>query len=79
MRTIELYWHMKLLLGRAMMDRKDDKEEILLQLDEIQAQLWLQDLKMNLLAKKIVGMDLSTLILDDVRATLDEGQPSNQR
>jgi hypothetical protein len=41
MRTIELYWHMKLLLGRAMMDRKDDKEETLLQLNKIQAQLWL--------------------------------------
>jgi hypothetical protein len=30
MRTIELYWHMKLLLGRAMMDRKDEKKEIML-------------------------------------------------
>jgi hypothetical protein len=69
---------MKLLLGKAMMDKKDDKEEIMLHLDEIQAQLHLQDLKMNLLAKKIVGMDLSTLGLDDVFVTLDEVQPSNQ-
>jgi hypothetical protein len=30
---------MKLLLGRALMDRKDDKEEIMLELDEIKAQL----------------------------------------
>jgi hypothetical protein len=78
MRTIELYLHMKILLGKAMMDKKDDKEEIMLHLDEIQAQLHLQDLKMNLLAKKIVGMDLSTLSLNDVFVTLDEVQPSNQ-
>jgi len=61
-----------------MMDKKDDKEEIMLHLDEIQAQLHLQDLKMNLLAKNIVGMDLSTLSLNDVFVTLDEVQPSNQ-
>ena len=60
-----------------MMDRKDDKEEIMLQLDEIHAQLRLQDLNMNLLAKEIVGMDFYMLNLDDVHVALDEGQPSN--
>jgi hypothetical protein len=69
---------MKLLLGRVLMDRKDDKDKVLLQLDEIQAQLRLQDLKMNLLAKKLMGLDLSTITLANTQVTPDEGQPSTQ-
>jgi hypothetical protein len=69
---------MKLLLGRVLMDMKDDKDEILLQMDEMQAHLRLQDLKMNLLAKKLASLDLSTLHLDNAQTTLDEDQPSTQ-
>jgi hypothetical protein len=52
---------MKSLLGRALADIKDDKEEIMLQLDEMQSQIRLLDHKMNLLARKIVGIDLEAV------------------
>jgi len=69
---------MKILLGRTLMDRKYEKEEIVIDLDEIKVQLWLQYLKMNFLSKKLEGLDFSTLNLDNVRATPDEGHPSTQ-
>jgi hypothetical protein len=40
---------------------KDDKEEIMLQMDEMQAQIRLLDHKMNLLARKIVDIDLEAV------------------
>jgi hypothetical protein len=53
-----LWFLLKKKLGLVLMDMKDDK-------DEMQAQLRLQDLKMNLLAKKLAGLDLSTHHLDN--------------
>jgi hypothetical protein len=69
---------MKLLFERVLMDRKDDKDKVLLQLDEIQAQLRLQDLKMNLLAKKLMRLDLSTITLANTQTTPSEGQTSTK-
>ena len=42
---------MKLLLGHVLVDRKEDKNEIMLELDNIQDQLRLHNCKMNLMAK----------------------------
>jgi hypothetical protein len=28
LKTVDIYWHMKLLLGHVLVDRKDDKNEI---------------------------------------------------
>jgi hypothetical protein len=48
---------MKILLGHTLMDRKYEKEEIVIELDDIKVQLRLQDLKMNFLSKKLKGLD----------------------
>ena len=67
---------MKLLLRHILGDRKDDKNEVLLQLDEIQGQLRLHDHKLNLLAKHLAGMDLSQVTLSQTQVPPDVGQPS---
>lgn len=42
---------MKLILVRMLADRKEEKEELALQLDEIQAHVTLLDTKINVLGK----------------------------
>jgi hypothetical protein len=67
---------MKLLLGHVLVDRKNDNNEVILQLDEIQAQFQLHDYKVNLLAKKIIELDLTRATLPHAQVPANEGQPS---
>jgi hypothetical protein len=72
---MDIYWHLKLLLGRAMVDRKEDKNKIMLQLDEIQGQLQLHDYKLNLMAKQMAGLDLSHITLPQAQVPLMRANP----
>jgi hypothetical protein len=58
---MDIYWHLKTLMGRVLLDHHEARQEILLQLDDMQLQIKLVDHKLNLIAEKLVGMDLSNL------------------
>jgi hypothetical protein len=60
-KTIDLYWHIKALMGKVMVERNEAHKEILLQIDDVQLQIKLVDHKLNLLVVKIVGLDFSKL------------------
>jgi hypothetical protein len=50
-----------MLMGRVLVERHEAHQEILLQLDDVQLQIKLVDHKINLLADKLVGLDLTNL------------------
>lgn len=58
-RTIDLYWHMKTLLGKVMTERNTTYSEILLQMEYLQLQTRAMDQKSTLLAKRAVDLDLN--------------------
>jgi hypothetical protein len=67
---------MKMILGWALEDRKEEKEELALQLDEIQAQIKLLDTKLNLLGKQLASMDLEATIVPTAQVH-QEARPSH--
>jgi hypothetical protein len=58
-RTIDLYWHVKTLLGKVMTERSTAFNEILLQMEYLQLQIRAVDQKISLLAERTVGLDLN--------------------
>jgi len=61
LKTMDIYWHLKTMMGRVLLDHHEAHQEVLVQLDEVQLQIKLVDHKMNLITDKLVGMDLSNL------------------
>jgi hypothetical protein len=53
--TIDIYWHIKMLMGHFLIEQHEAHQEILLQLDDVQLQVKLVDHKLNLLADKLVA------------------------
>lgn len=39
LKAIDLYWHIKMFLGKILLDNEEDKEEIMEQLVEVRQQL----------------------------------------
>lgn len=60
-KTVDLYWHLKTLMGKVLVERNEAHQRILLQLDDVQLQIKLVDHKINLLAEKLDGMDFTKL------------------
>jgi hypothetical protein len=56
--------------------QKDDKEEIMLQLDKMQSQIRLLDHKMNLMVRNIIKIDLEVVSTPPTQVH-DEVGPSN--
>ena len=48
---------MKSLLGKSLMDRKEEQNELLLQLDETLDQIWKLDEKLNIIVKATTDLD----------------------
>jgi hypothetical protein len=59
--TIDLYWHLKFLMGKVLVEKHESHKEIILQLDNVQLQVNLVDHKLNLLAEKVLGIDFTNL------------------
>jgi len=66
---------MKLLLVHVLVDCHEENQETILQLDEIQAQLWLLNYKVNLSACKLTGMDLSIVEMPPTKVPKDTNHP----
>jgi hypothetical protein len=58
---VEIYWHLKKLMGRVLLDHHEACQEVLLQLDDMQLQVKLVDHKLNLIADKLASIDMSNL------------------
>jgi hypothetical protein len=67
LKTIDIYYHMKMLMGHALVERHEGYQEILLKIDDVQKQIKLVDYKLNLIVSKLVGLDLP-----QPRVTIDE-------
>jgi hypothetical protein len=61
LKTVDIYWHLKTLMGRVMLDHYEARQKVLLQLNEAQLQIKLVGHKLNLVANKMTDMDLSNL------------------
>jgi hypothetical protein len=48
-------------MGRVLLDHHEAYQEVLLWLDDMQLQVKLVDHKLNLIAEKLVGIDMSNL------------------
>lgn len=59
-RTIDLYWHMKGLLGRALKDKQAAQNELYMQLEYIQLQIKALDRKVYILAEKTMGLSFNS-------------------
>jgi hypothetical protein len=57
--TIDLYWHIKALLGKVMADRNTGTNELSVQLKYLQLQIKLVDQKVSLLVEKTVGLNFN--------------------
>jgi hypothetical protein len=75
LKTVDIYWHLKTLMGRVLLDHHEARQEVLLQLDDMQLQVKLVDHKLNLIADKLVGMDLSNLDYAQPQVPVTAGQP----
>jgi len=58
---VEIYWQLKTLIGRVLLDHLEAHQGVLLQLGYMQLQIKLVDHKLNFIAENMVGMDLSNL------------------
>jgi hypothetical protein len=58
-KTIDLYWHIKALLGKVITDRNIATNEVMLQLEYLQLQTKVVDEKVSLLAEWTVGLNLN--------------------
>jgi hypothetical protein len=75
MKTIDIYWHMKVLMGHVLVERHEAKQEILSQLDDIQLKINLLDHKMNSIVKQLARMDLTKLDFPQPQVPTTEGRP----
>jgi hypothetical protein len=71
---MDIYWHLKTLMGQVLLDHHEARQEILMQLDDVQLQVKLVDHKLNLIADKLVGMDLSNLDYAQPQVPTTEGR-----
>jgi len=58
-RIVDLYWHVKNLLGKVMTKRSTAYIEIILQMEYLQLQILIVDQKISLLVECMVGVDLN--------------------
>jgi hypothetical protein len=62
-KTVDLYWLLKTLMGKVLVERNEAHEEIFLQLDEMQLQLQHMDKKLDRMANPM------PTLLDQARST----------
>jgi hypothetical protein len=74
LKTMDIYWHLKTLMGQVLLDHHEARQEVLLQLDDVQLQVKLVDHKLNLIADKLAGMDLSNLDYAQAPSSSDRRQ-----
>jgi len=61
-------------MGRVLLDHQEARQEIIMHLDDVHLQVNLVDHKLNLIADKLVGMDLSNLDYDQPQVPVVEGR-----
>jgi hypothetical protein len=61
-------------MGRVLLDHHEAHQEILMHLDDVQLQVKLVDHKLNLIADKLAGMDLSNLDYAQPQVPATEGR-----
>jgi hypothetical protein len=66
---------MKKIMDNVLVERHEARHEILLQLDDVQLQVNLMDHKINLLAEKVVGLDLSKLDYPQPQVLVGDDHP----
>jgi hypothetical protein len=74
LKTINIYWHLKTLMGRVLLDHHEARQEVLMQLDDVQLQVKLIDHKLNMFIDKVVGMDLKNLEYAQPQVPTTEGR-----
>jgi hypothetical protein len=62
-------------MGRFLVERHESRQEILLHLDDVQLQVKLLDHKLNMMAEKIVGLDLANLDYPQPQVPVVKGCP----
>ena len=56
---MDLYWQIKTMMGKVLVERNEDYNEIMLQLDDMQLQIKDVDYKVSVLAQGMAGMDFT--------------------